>query len=168
MAIFNSYVKLPEGILDNHWMPIGCPLVSGLRPEVVCFLTELALASEDVQMGGPEMLRGFPAGSRYSTKRCVWDGTKWTKLGGFSTWRLLRKKSDFVGRYRLPKWHPSGLENVSWHLVTAAGSLYQGSGTTKSGLFLAKIIRPIYNVIFEDRGHRCHGCHRYLQCRLCL
>eukprot|EP00435_Cladocopium_sp_Y103_P009776 s3814_g2.t1 len=54
-------------------------------PEVVCFLTELALASEDVQMGG---------------------------------------------------------------------SLYQGSGTTKSGLFLAKIIRPIYNVIFEDCGHR--------------
>lgn len=50
-------------------------------PEVVCFLTELALASEDVQMGG---------------------------------------------------------------------SLYQGSGTTKSGLFLAKIIRPIYNVIFEE------------------
>eukprot|EP00434_Breviolum_minutum_P021258 symbB.v1.2.018753.t1/scaffold1508.1/size114708/12 len=51
-------------------------------PEVVCFLTELALASEDVQMGG---------------------------------------------------------------------SVYQGnSGTTKSGLFLAKIIRPIYNVIFEE------------------
>lgn len=92
-------------------------------------------------------------------------GKKWTKHGGFTTWRLLRKKSDFVGRDRLPKWHPSGLENVSWHLVTAAGSLYQGSGTTKSGLFLAKIIRPIYNVIFEDRGHR---CHRYLQCRLCL
>ena len=51
-------------ILDDHWMPIGCPLAGGLRPEVVCFLTELALASEDVQMGGPEMLRGFRAGSR--------------------------------------------------------------------------------------------------------
>ena len=29
-----------------------------MRPEVVCFLTELALASEDVQMGGQNFLKG--------------------------------------------------------------------------------------------------------------
>ena len=32
--------------------------------------------------------------------------------------------------------------------VLMGGAVYPG-GSTKSGLFLAKIIRPIYNVIFE-------------------
>ncbi|CAJ1370155.1 unnamed protein product [Effrenium voratum] len=34
--------------------------------------------------------------------------------------------------------------------VLAGGSVYEGSGgTRKSNLFLAKITRPIYNVVFE-------------------
>lgn len=33
-----------------------------LRPEVVCFLTELALASEDVQMGGQNFFGGMIRG----------------------------------------------------------------------------------------------------------
>ncbi len=53
-----------------------------------------------------------------------------------------------------------GLAYLVGTTVSMSGSVYQGnSGTTKSGLFLAKVIRPIYNVIFEaqKRGAKCCG-----------
>ena len=45
-------IRFMQGSSEKETAQLGFLELEKMRPEVVCFLTELALASEDVQMGG--------------------------------------------------------------------------------------------------------------------
>ena len=116
----------------------------------MCFLTELALASEDVQMGGQNFFAGDKGGFWCSFNEFLLDFFR--SSGWFGCDLVIFDHFGFLVAFwwSLDKLWVGLSGPYTIFSRTISGSVYQGnSGTTKSGLFLAKIIRPIYNVIFE-------------------